>query len=60
MIHRVEMDILSLLYVYNYLYLAKDPISLIEGNSLHLLFVLCSLVSQFAAIPDLVVTVERQ
>ena len=56
MIDRVEMDILSLLDVYN----CPDPISLTEGNSLHLLCKLCSPVSQFAAIPDLVVTLERQ
>ena len=60
MIHRVEMYILSLLDVYNCLYLSKDPISLTEGNSLHLLCKLYSLVFQFVAILDLVVILERQ
>ena len=54
------VDIPRLLDVYNRLYLAKDPIWLTEGNSLHLLKVLCSLLSQFAASPDLVAAGERR
>ena len=38
-----------LLYLYSRLYLAKDSIWMTEGNSLHLLTVLCFPPSQFAA-----------
>jgi len=60
MMQGVGVDIPRLLDVYNRLYLAKDPIWLTEGNSLHLLTVLCSLLSQFAASPDLVALGERR
>ena len=49
MMQGVGVDIPPLLYLYSRLYLAKDSIWMTEGNSLHLLTVLCFPLSQFAA-----------